>query len=115
MMLLDTGAEELCYFPDADKAGYQAAQKICAALMPWFKVTYADISGYYLTGKDLGDLSKEEIDAAVERRGKPGLPHCLLENWELKIEYAAKCRRFKCPFNYRGCCNNELYAPEQPS
>jgi hypothetical protein len=113
MMMLATGAEEVCYFPDPDKAGYQAAQKICSALSTWFKVAYADISGYYLTGKDLGDLSKEEIEDAVANRGKPTLPLCLLENWELKIEFGAKCKRFKCPFNYRGECNNELYAPEQ--
>lgn len=111
MMLLSLGAEEVCYFPDPDTAGYQAAQRISASLVPWFKVTYADITGYYETGEDLGDLDRERIEAAVTRRGKPQLPLCLLENWELKIEYGAECRRWKCLFNERSTCRNPCYEP----
>ena len=112
MLLLSLGAEEICFFPDCDKAGFQAAQKICASLMPWFKVTCADASIYYGTGKDMGDLTQEEMDDAVARRGTIKLPTCLLENWEFKIEFGAECKKWKCPFNAKGKCGNELYEPE---
>lgn len=112
MLLLSLGATEVCFFPDCDKAGFQAAQKICASLVPWFKVTCADASVYHGTGKDMGDLTQEEMDAAVAGRGKIQLPFCLLENWEFKIEFAAECKKWKCPFNRRGNCGNELYEPE---
>lgn len=112
MLLLSLGATEVCFFPDCDKAGFQAAQKICASLQPWFEVTCADASVYYGTGKDMGDLTQEEMDAAVAGRGKIPLPLCLLENWENKIEFGAECKKWKCPFNRRGNCGNELYEPE---
>ena len=112
MLLLSMGATEVCFFPDCDRPGYQATQRICASLMPWFKVTCADASIYYGTGKDMGDLTQEEMDAAVERRGTIKLPTCLLENWEFKIEFGAECKKWKCPFNAKGKCGNELYEPE---
>ena len=112
MMLLSTGAEEVCYVADADKAGCQAAQKICAALTPWFKVTLADLSVYYESGDDLGDLDRERLELALKGRGSIKLPTCLLENWEFKIEFGAECKKWKCPFNAKGKCGNELYEPE---
>lgn len=111
MLLLAAGVEEVCYVRDPDKAGEQAEQRICAALTLWFKVTSADME-YVESNTDLGDWDKELIDYCVEQRHKPVVPLCLLENWEAKIVYGEKCKRWRCPFNYRGECNNEAFKKE---
>lgn len=112
MLLLDTGATEVCYFPDPDKAGFQAAQRVCASLLPWFKVSVANVAACYGSGKDLGDLSQEEIAAAVQHRGEVPIPECLRLDWEHKLLYGAECRRWKCFFNKKSTCCNEFYKVE---
>lgn len=115
MMLLALGVEEVIVTPDPDIPGWQAAERICAALVEWFKVTVADMTPYYESGKDLGDLTKEEINVAVANRGKPILPLCLLENWDFKIKYGAECKKWKCGNINRkhGVCEHRLYAPQE--
>jgi DNA primase len=111
-MLLSLGAEEICYFPDTDKAGFQAMQRVCAALSQWFKVSIANIIPYVGTKIDLGDMSREEIDTAVRTRVKPVYTKCLVEDWQYKVVFGEKCKRWKCPFNSKGCCNNEAFKPD---
>lgn len=115
MMLLALGVDEVIVCPDPDIPGWQAAERICAALGEWFKVTVADMTPYYESGKDLGDLTKEEINTAVANRGKPILPLCLLENWDFKIKYGAECKKWKCRNINRkiGVCEHRLYAPQE--
>jgi hypothetical protein len=111
MLLLGTGVEGITYFPDPDRAGFQVMQKVCSSLHEWIPVQIANMSPFVESKKDLGDLTKEEIAAAIDSSGKPALPHCLLENWEYKIVWGAGCSRRKCPFNSYGKCGNPLYAP----
>lgn len=111
MLMVATGAEEVCYVRDPDKAGQQAEQRICSVLKPWFKVTTADME-YVPATKDLGDLSRELIDYCVEMRKKPILPACLLKNWEFDVKkaFGEKCKAFTCLFNRRSRCNNEVFS-----
>lgn len=109
IMLLSIGAREVCYFPDPDRAGYQAGEKICSALYPWFKVTVADVSPYIADNRDLGDLTRKEMIWSINRRGKPVLPKCLLNDWGYKIEYGRECKEWGCRHNKRSTCNHLLY------
>ena len=110
LMLLATGASEICFIKDNDKAGEQAAQRICAALLPWFKVTIGDTE-YVNDGQDLGDYSKELLDYCVEHRKKPVVPVCLKKDWlfDVKKVVGEKCKEFACVFNRYGKCNNTVF------
>lgn len=77
MLLLALGVEEVVIFPDLDEAGYTAQIEITKLLAPWFKVTWPDTSQIPIDEiatlskgktvyKDLGDLSKEEIEWALQ-------------------------------------------------
>lgn len=110
MMLLSTGASEICYVPDPDIAGWRAAERICAALKPWFKVSVADMTPHFESERDLGDLSKQEIEFAVSNRGSPVLPLCLLDNWEYKIKWEEDCKRWRCVHNRKSKCEHRLYS-----
>lgn len=79
MLLLDLGVDEVIYFPDLDEAGWKAQIEITQMLLPWFKVTWPDTSQIPIDEeasekkgkvvyKDLGDLSKDEIQWALDNR-----------------------------------------------
>lgn len=110
-MCLATGAEEVCYFPDPDKAGFEAAVRITASLSGLFNVSVADTSNLP-DGKDLGDLTREQITEAVDNRKRVKIAECLKTNWEHKIVHDQRCTSSRCPYWNRGRCGNPVFEPE---
>lgn len=109
MKLLDLNVSEVIYFRDEDKAGRVAEQSICASLAQWFTVTVIGEDGIP-EGKDLGDLTKDEIDAALATRHRPLLPKCLIDHpfGGIKIITGATCYDRRCYFCEKGVCTNEV-------
>lgn len=78
-LILKTGCEEVVMFFDKDEAGQAAQKKIGAMISDWLRVSEAfidhlpidpraSISKGKLVYKDCGDLSKSELEYAIEHR-----------------------------------------------
>lgn len=68
-LLLSTGCSEIISFMDNDKAGNEADLLIYEIVKEWVDFSIADKS-LLVDGKDLGDLTKEEIEYCISRRVK---------------------------------------------
>lgn len=108
-MIIALGAEEVTYFKDPDKAGTQVEQWVCSHLSDWVPVTTADVSGLG-PKEDLGDLTKDQIQAALDNRHAPLIPACMPESHN--ITFGAPCRTRTCPFCKYGKCLNIAWAKE---
>lgn len=67
MKLLDLNVREIVYFKDNDLAGEKAEKAICEMLLEWFDVSIIP-SHCIPAGKDLGDMTREEIQTALDNR-----------------------------------------------
>lgn len=79
VQLLGLGIEEVIVFPDNDTAGIKAMQKICPMVAEWLPTYYVppevlpilDVDEHgEVTYKDLGDMTKEEIEECLSYRQK---------------------------------------------
>lgn len=104
-MLLALNVEYIIYFRDNDKPGMKAEQEICTMIQDWLPVYSADTSRIP-EGKDLGDLSAEDIRFAVENKTKPVLPLCLPDTSPKVGDY---CSKKKCTFCIAGRCANPAW------
>lgn len=104
-MLLALGVEYVIYFADKDKAGIHAEQAISAEISHWLPVYSANISQVG-EGRDLGDLSKEEIQWAIDNRSTTIIPECLPEG---KPKLGSFCPNRRCNFRNEGRCRNPFW------
>lgn len=107
-MLLATGATEICFFRDRDKAGLKAEQVIGAELAEYFKVTSAFLDEAP-EGADMGDLTQEQMDQAVAHRTPAMIPKCLPHEGKQAIVMGASCRQRRCPYNHNRQCLNAAW------
>jgi hypothetical protein len=108
LMMMATGASEIIYFKDNDKAGRKAEQFICSTLDPFFDV-YTACTDQVPEGKDLGDLYSEQINYAIANKTKPKLPQCRVNHpflHNMKATAGLRCYERKCPFNKKCTCTN---------
>jgi hypothetical protein len=108
-MLISLGIDEIIFFADNDVAGRKAEQLILSMCQDWFKITTADVA-WIDDGRDLGDLTKEEIQHCLNGRYVPRLPICL--PLAKKVEYGSKCGLRRCCHWEFGKCANLLWAPQ---
>lgn len=66
-LLLSTGCTEIISFMDNDKAGNEADLLIAEVVRDWVDISVADKS-LLVGGRDLGDLTAEEIDYCLAHR-----------------------------------------------
>lgn len=104
-MILSLNVEEVIFFRDNDKAGFKAEQEICSVLSYWLPVSSA-FTGHIEEGKDLGDLTKKQIEFAIANRGTPLIPSCLPDRHP---KFGDRCSERRCPFIESGRCQNAIW------
>ena len=67
LLLLELAPQEVIFWPDNDKAGIEAMNKICPQLTDWFEIFFIPPE-VLPTGRDLGDFSKGEIIGFLEQK-----------------------------------------------
>jgi DNA primase len=68
-LLLELGLNEVIFFPDNDKAGLKARDEICPQITQWIPTYYVP-EATIPEGKDVGDMSREEIEYCLENKRK---------------------------------------------
>ena len=101
-MVLALNVDYVVMFADNDKAGIKAEQEICSMISNWLPV-YSTNTSRVPEGKDLGDLSKDEISWAIENKVKASVPLCLPDR---KPELGSRCSMHRCNFIEKGKCQN---------
>jgi DNA primase len=62
LLLLELGLEYVVFWPDNDKAGIDAMEKICPQVSEWLDCRYIPPEVLPEDGRDLADFNKEEIE-----------------------------------------------------